>query len=403
MHILIIHQAFASIDEPGGTRHHEFARELVAAGHRVTIIASPVSYLTGKATKNTWCQKEYDGENLTILRAFTYSALHKSFFHRVLSFFSFMVSSFLIGMGVKQVDLVWGTSPPIFQGFTAWLLARLKGIRFLFEVRDLWPAFAIALGVLKNKTIIRLSNWLERFLYSQADTVMINSPGFRQHVMERGAKKIVLIPNGADPLMFSGNGENFRNEHGLTEKFVVMYTGAHGISNDLHIVLQAAKLLLDDPSIYFVFVGDGKEKQNLINQAMQLNLTNVLFLPSIPKKQMAGVLSAADACVAILKPLDLYKTTYPNKVFDAMAAGKPILLCIDGVVREVVEEANAGIFCQPGDFPALANAIRWMTSHRSEVVKMGMNGREFLKLHYDRKQTAQDLLSILSEMVGYHG
>ncbi len=403
MHILIIHQAFASIDEPGGTRHHEFARELVAAGHRVSIIASPVSYLTGKARKNSWCQKEYDGENITILRAFTYSALHKSFFHRVLSFFSFMVSSFLIGMGVKQVDLVWGTSPPIFQGFTAWLIARLKGIRFLFEVRDLWPAFAIAVGVLKNKTIIRLSNWLELFLYSHADTVMINSPGFRQHVMERGAKRIVLIPNGADPLMFSGSGENFRNEHGLTGKFVVMYTGAHGISNDLQVILHAAKLLLDDASIYFVFVGDGKEKQNLINQAMQLSLTNVLFLPSIPKKQMAGALSAADACVAILKPLDLYKTTYPNKVFDAMAAGKPILLCIDGVVREVVEEANAGIFCQPGDFPALANAIRWMSSHRSEVVKMGMNGREFLKLHYDRKQTAQDLLSLLSEMVGYHG
>jgi glycosyltransferase involved in cell wall biosynthesis len=401
MHILLIHQAFASIGEPGGTRHHEFARELAAKGHQVTVIASPVSYLTGKAANNSWCQKEFDGEKITILRAFTYSALHKSFFHRVLSFISFMVSSFLVGMRVHQVDLVWGTSPPIFQGFTAWLIARLKGARFLFEVRDLWPAFAIAVGVLKNKTLIRLSNWLERFLYKHADTVMINSPGFHQHVLERGAIKIVLIPNGADPAMFDGqSGEKFRRDHELLNKFVAMYTGAHGISNDLQVSLKAANILADDASIHFVFVGDGKEKQDLIYLSNQLNLTNVTFLPSVPKNQMAEVIAASDACIAILKPLDLYKTTYPNKVFDTMAAGKPVLLCIDGVIREVVDAANAGLFCQPGDPIALADGIRWMKSHQSDAQKMGENGKKYLQNHFSRSKLAQDLEYLLKEMVG---
>jgi len=402
MHILLIHQAFASIDEPGGTRHHEFARELAARGHLVTIIASPVSYLTGKAAKNSWCKKEYDGENITILRAFTYSALHKSFFHRVLSFFSFMVSSFLVGMRVQQVDLVWGTSPPIFQGFTAWLISHLKGARFLFEVRDLWPAFAIAVGVLKNKTLISLSNWLERFLYKHADTVMINSPGFEQHVLQRGAKKIALIPNGADPVMFEGHsGESFRKEYHLERKFVVMYTGAHGISNDLQVILKAAKILADHTSIHFVFVGDGKEKENLIIQANQLNLPNVTFLPSIPKNKMADVIAASDACVAILKPLDLYKTTYPNKVFDTMAAGRPVLLCIDGVIREVVETADAGLFCQPGNPVALAEGIQWMESHRSDAERMGENGKKYLQNQFNRSKLAQKLATLLNEMVGY--
>ena len=128
MHILLIHQAFASLDEPGGTRHHELARYLASQGHKVTIIASPISYLTGKArsTKIPWSEKQTDGDLITIIRAYTYPSLHRSFTFRLISFFSFMVSSFIIGLGVKNVDLVWGTSPPIFQGLTAWLLARIK-------------------------------------------------------------------------------------------------------------------------------------------------------------------------------------------------------------------------------------------------------------------------------------
>ena len=404
MHVLLIHQAFASINEPGGTRHHEFARELAAHGHQVTIIASPVSYLTGSARHNRWCVEERDGEHITILRAYTYAAFHKSFIHRVFSFFSFMISSFFIGLGVDHVDVVWGTSPPIFQGFTAWLLARLKGARFLFEVRDLWPAFAIAVGVLKNKFLIGLSTWLEKFLYARADVVMINSPGFRQHVQQRGAKDVVLIPNGADPDMFAGaDGDAFRNAHNLVDKFVVMYTGAHGLSNDLGVLLSAADLLKNDPAIQFVLVGDGKEKQHLVMAAQEMGLTNVLFLPSVPKNRMAEVLAASDACVAILKPLDLYQTTYPNKVFDSMAAGKPVLLCIDGVIRQVVEAAGAGIFCQPGDPVALADATRWMSAHPDEAAAMGDNGRKYLKQNFNRSQTARELMDLLLRLAGEYG
>ncbi len=185
MHVLIIHQAFASLDEPGGTRHYEFARLLAARGQRVTVIASPVSYITGTATAVRGSQVLPDG--VDILRAPVYAAHHKSFVHRLLAFFSFMFSSFWLGLGVKNVDVVWGTSPPIFQGVTAWALARLKGARFLFEVRDLWPQFAVAVGVLKNPLLIRASEWLERFLYRHADLVMVNSPAFIDHVQSRGA------------------------------------------------------------------------------------------------------------------------------------------------------------------------------------------------------------------------
>jgi glycosyltransferase involved in cell wall biosynthesis len=408
MHILIIHQAFASIDEPGGTRHYEFARLLSAHGHQVTVIASPVSYITGTPTPPSpppFSEKmggEHGGGWVRVLRATVYSAHHKSFVHRVFAFVSFMASSFWLGLGVKNVDVVWGTSPPIFQGVTAWALARLKGAKFLFEVRDLWPQFAVAVGVLTNPILIRMSEWLERFLYRHADRVMINSPGFREHVEGRGAKRVELVPNGADPSMFdpADDGTQFRQTHNLEGNFVALYAGAHGMSNDLGVVLEAAKLL-EGTDVQIVLLGDGKEKVNLQTQADEMGLTNVTFAPSVPKTEMPGALAAADACIAILKPLEEYKTTYPNKVFDYMAAGRPVVLAIDGVIREVVEAARCGIFAEPGNSSALAKAIRELSSDRDKACQMGLDGRKYLEENFSRAITGEKLLGLLHELLEY--
>ena len=421
MHILIIHQAFASLDEPGGTRHHEFARLLASRGHRVTVIASPVSYITGEKAPlrlppnaphlGGVARSAEGGEGVTILRASVYSAHHKSFFHRVLAFFSFMISSFFLGLGVKNVDVVWGTSPPIFQGVTAWMLARLKGAKFLFEVRDLWPKFAVAVGVLTSPTLIRMSEWLERFLYRRADRVMVNSPGFVEHVALRlrakstpsaqgGDTPITLVPNGADPSMFDpgDDGAQFRRSHGLQNKFVALYAGAHGMSNDLGIVLESARLLADKKKIQIVLLGDGKEKPALQTRAKEMNLTNVTFIDSIPKSEMPSALAAADACIAILKPLEEYKTTYPNKVFDTMAAGRPLALAIDGVIREVVEAAGCGIYAEPGSPSALSEAIRKLASDEKKARQMGLAGRAHLEKYFSRAAIGEQLIELLESL-----
>lgn len=401
MHILLIHQAFVSLDEAGGTRHHELARFLAARGHRVTIIASPVSYLTGKTeTSASQVEENVSGGGVIILRAYTYAALHKSFVHRVLSFVSFMLSSFITGLKVKNVDLVWGTSPPIFQGFTAWLLARLKGVPFLFEVRDLWPAFAIQVGVLRNRVLIRLSRWLERFLYRRADRVMVNSPGFLKHVQRRGARRVTLVPNGADSEMFDpfASGVVFRQENSLTGRYVALYAGAHGLSNDLGVVLQAARLLADRPEIALVFLGDGKDKPALMAQAQEMGLSNVVFLPPVPKTGMIEALAAADACLAILKPIKLYKTVYPNKVFDYMAAGRPVILMIDGVIRKVVEAAEGGVFVPPGDPAALAAAVRRLADNPDLGRTLGANARRYVEANFDRAALAEKLAGMIESM-----
>ncbi len=403
MHILLIHQAFAAIDEPGGTRHHELARYFVAQGHRVTIIASPVSYLTGKArhARIPWVERQEDGDRITILRTYTYPALHKSFVHRVISFLSFMVSSFFVGMGVKDVDIVWGTSPPIFQGATAWLISRLKRVPFLFEVRDLWPAFAVAVGVLTNRVLISMAEWLEKFLYKHADQIVVNSPGFIQHIQSRGGENILTVPNGADPKMFDplSAGSGFRAQHQLEDKFIVLYAGAHGMSNDLGILLQAAERLQDQPEIAIVLIGAGKEKANLQTDAKDRALSNVYFLPPISKSEMGDVFAAADVCVALLKPIEMYKTVYPNKVFDYMAAGRPVILGIDGVVRDVVEGAKAGIFVQPGDPDALAEGIRMLYLEPQYAKEMGARGRMVAVYQFDREYLAVEFMRIFESLI----
>lgn len=395
MHILLIHQAFAAIDEPGGTRHHEMTLHLSEMGHKVTIIASPVSYLTGGAQQERigWRTEQNGGENITIIRAYTYRALHKSFIHRVFSFLSFMVSSFLVGLRIKNVDLIWGTSPPIFQGVTAWLLARLKRAKFVFEIRDLWPAFAVAVGVLTNPLLIWLSEGLEKFLYKHADQLMVNSPGFIEHINSRGGKDLVLVPNGADAAMFNPEsiGTEFCKEHGLGDKFVALYAGAHGMSNDLGVLLDAAKFLNEEAEICIVLLGDGKEKSRLVERAKEMNLTNLIFIPPVPKKDMGEALAAADACIAILKPIEMYKTVYPNKVFDYLAAGRAVVMAIDGVAREVVEKAEAGVFAQPGNAQAVADVIRAMAKERVKTKQMGKSGRAYLETYFDRGKLAKQL------------
>jgi glycosyltransferase involved in cell wall biosynthesis len=311
-----------------------------------------------------------------------------------------MLSSLWAGLRVQRVDLVWGTSPPIFQGLTAWILARWKRVPFLFEVRDLWPAFAVAVGVLRQPFLIRASEWLERFLYRHADRLVVNSPGFIEHVERRGGRRVELVPNGADTAMFdpSLGGVDFRRQYSLEGKFVALYAGAHGMSNDLGVLLEAARRLQDRPEIRIVLLGDGKEKPGLQARAAEIGLENVLFVPPVPKTGMPYALAAADACIAILKPVELYQTVYPNKVFDYMAAGRPVILAIGGVIRQVVETAWAGIAVPPGDAGSLAQAVRLLADDPLAGRQMGERGRTYVEAHFDRASLADKLLTLIEDM-----
>lgn len=403
MHILLIHQAFVSPKQAGGTRHFEFARCCLRCGLRFTIVASNVSYIDGKRnTADNRMVTVENAEGVGVLKAYTYAALHKSFVWRIISFFSFMVTSVIAGLRAKNVDLVMGTSPPIFQAVSAWLVAKLKGKPFLLEVRDLWPEFAIDMGVLKNPVLIWLSRMLERFLYNQATHLMVNSPAYRDYLMEKGIhpKKVTLIPNGVDPDMFTPTamGNGFRKSFNLDGKFVITYAGALGMANDIPTILQAAERLKKNPGIHFLLVGDGKERPKLETAAKTMGLENVTFTGPQPKSEMPHVLAASNACLATLMDIPMFKTTYPNKVFDYMAAGRPTLLAIDGVIREVVEAADGGIFVPPGNAAALADAVARLCEEPEQARSMGMSARRFVAAHFNRNTQARQFIDLVETL-----
>jgi glycosyltransferase involved in cell wall biosynthesis len=356
----------------------------------VTILAGDRSYLTGERISHR--RRETLAPNLEVVRCGTLGGGHRSFFWRTAGFLWFTATSLAVGLRLRGVDLVWATSPPLLQVASAWTLARLRRARWVFEVRDLWPAFAIAAGVLRSRILIALSEWLEGFLYRRCDHLIVNSPGFIPHLEQHGVPpaRITLIANGVDPSRFTphDDGAVFRRDHGLGDRFVVLYAGAHGLSNDLGVVLAAAERLRGQSEIAFVLVGDGKEKPRLVREAQSRGLTNVVFLPAVPKDRMAEVLAGSDCGVAILKPLPLYATTYPNKVFDYMAAARPVVLAIDGVIRKVVEDEGAGLAVPPGDDRALAEAVRRLAGDRQAARRMGAHGRRAVELRFDRRQQA---------------
>ena len=405
MHVLLVHQVFVRPDDPGGTRHFELAARLAKNGHRVTILASSQSYQTGQ--KLTAVRRETLTPGVEVRRCWVAGSFTHSFVSRTVGFLSFILSSLVEGWRVRGVDVVWGTSPPLLQVASAWALARTKRVPLVFEVRDLWPAFAIQVGVLRNPLLISLSRWLERFLYRHADRIIINSPGFADHLEHAGADRarLSLIPNGVDTRMFDprADGTAWRGQHGLERECIAMYAGAHGLSNDLGVLLEAAQQLQANPEIVILFVGDGKEKPRLEAEASSRGLANVRFLPAQAKSQMPAALAAADCGIAILKPLPLYATTFPNKVFDYMAAGKPVVLAIDGVIRRVVEQAHAGVFVPPGDAACLAEAISWVAEHPREAREMGNRGRACVEAGYDRELAAQLLERLLQEVVARSG
>jgi len=314
-----------------------------------------------------------------------------------------MFSSVWTALIVKDADIIMGTTPPIFQSVSAWVVATVRRKPFLLEVRDLWPEFGVSMGVLKNPILISLARWLENFLYARATHILVNSPAYKDYMLGKGVpeNKITYIPYGTDVDMFNPNvdGSSVRKNLELENKFVVLYAGALGQANDIDTILRAAERLNRESKIRFVLFGDGKERTRLESESKRMNLTNVIFAGVCAKKEMPLVIASSDVCLAILQDVPMFRTTYPNKVFDYMAAARGTVLVIDGVVREVIEFSSGGVFVQPGNDEGLAKTILELSSDPQRVRQMGINARAYLVKYLDRRDKLNDTLKLLESLV----
>jgi glycosyltransferase involved in cell wall biosynthesis len=366
-------------------------------GDNFTVVTSLDSYLTGERKSS---EAYIDGIEVRV--APTLSGLHRSYLWRIFVFLSFTFSSAITALRGKRPDVVLGTSPPIFQAISAWVVATLRRCPLVLEIRDLWPEFAIDLGLLRNKLLISLARGVERFLYRRAQHIIVNSPAYVSYLTQKGIPetKITLIPNGVDLSKFppGAKGDDFRQEFRLEGKFVVMYGGAVGYANDIDCLVRAAARLRDHLQISFVVVGDGKELPRLRREVEIQQLKNVRFVPAQAKHRMSEVLAVADVCVAVLRNISMFRMTYPNKVFDYMAAGKPTLLAIDGAIREVIEKSSGGIFVPPGDDEALAESVLELQRSPELREQMGENARCYVSQRFERDSQARQLASLLHKL-----
>ena len=408
MRILLIHQYYLEEDDSGGSRWNEISKTWTDLGHEVVVIAG-MMHANGFEKR-----KEYKGRlfvkrvqnNVKVYRTHVSESYNSGFLGRFWGYCSFMLSSLWAGLFKVRgkFDLILVTSPPLFVGFTGYILSRVKRIPLIFEIRDLWPESAIDTGVLTNKWIINLSLAFESFVYKKAKRINVLTPAFYNTLLDQKgvpADKLIMIPNAADfalsdDLLQNFDSETFRKENHLEDYFVITYVGAHGVANHLDQVLDAAEVLADT-NVLFLLIGQGMEKARLINDAQRRGLNNVRFLDSVPKQEVFKYILASDMGASILKRVDTFKTVYSNKTFDYFSCKKPVLMAIDGVSRQLVEDANAGVYVEPENSSAYNVIIREYLKDPQRLIREGENGYQFAKLNFDRQILAEKYINQLIE------
>ncbi len=345
-------------------------------------------------------------EGIEVIRVWVKTSPVKDFRQRMAFYLSYMVGAGLAGslLAHGPYDLVYASSPPLFVGGAALWLSYLRRIPLVFEVRDLWPESAAALGEMSRGRAFNWATRLEEACYRRAKAIVAVTEGTRQRLIGRGipAEKLWLVPNGANVEAFQfdpAGRRRIRDELGLGEQFVALYAGIHGVAQGLETVLDAAHALQGDPDISFLLVGEGPRKAALRELAQGYGLQNLRFLPEVPNEQMPAYLSAADAALVPLRKVELFEGVLPSKLFDAWASARPVVLSVAGEARRLLEEVEGGLYCPPEDPQGLAAAINWLRDHPQEAQAMGEHGRQVTVERFSRRRQAEQLAQALTELV----
>ena len=410
MKILYISQYFPPEMGAPAARAAELSRHWANAGHEVTVLTGFPNHPTGVVPKE-YRQKfrrlvgREQVDEVNLIRTWLLPFPNRKAYERILNYTSFAVSAALTGLALSRPDVVIATSPQLLVGLSGWWLAEWKRVPFVFEVRDLWPESLAAVGMGRaDSSLYRMLGKTANFLYRRADRIVVVAPAFEEHLVEHWhvpRDKISVIENGADTHLFTpGTEPALRTELGMENKLVASYIGTIGMAHGLETVVEAAAILQStNPEIAFLVVGDGSEKERLITDARERNLTNLQFLDQQPHQKIPAYIRASDVCLVPLKKTELFKTVIPSKMLEFMSCARPVLLGVDGQARAILEEAGAGISIEPQNAVALANAIRLLAANPQECQQMGRNGREFVFRKFSRSYTADKYIRMLEGLL----
>ena len=404
MRVIYLCQHFPPETGAPQIRVYEVSKELLSRGHQVEVVTAfphhPKGVIPEEYRGMFYMYEDWDG--IPVHRTWIYPSPKGSFWKRLVSYFSFTFSSFYGLLKAKPTDVIICNSPPLFLGITGYLGAKLKGAKFVFNVADIWPESAVELGILKNKRFIQLAEKLENFLYKKSWKIATATEGIREYMIKKGKKPedVFLLPNGVNTETFVPlpKDQELIESLGLTGKKIYMYAGALGYAQGLDSVLEAASLLKDDPSIHFLFVGDGQEKDKLLAMKDTLDLDNVTFYGTVPVSEMPRMFSIADYSIVSLRNIELFKGARPSKSFPAISTGTPVLYCGVGESATILEEYDCSRIAEPENPKAIAEAIRELHSVTEEQYEnMSKKGRQLAIDHYSWKSIVEDLLQAIKQ------
>ncbi len=402
MNILYIHQYFTTPEEGGGTRSYEFARNLVKKGHKVTI-------LTGSKLNNSLVNKknkidEYiEGVHVIYLK--TPYSTYMPFKKRLYSFVNFSLHATLVGIKLKKYDLIFATSTPLTVAIPGIILSFLKRVPMVFEVRDLWPEVPIQMGIIKNPILIKFLRWFEAFTYKNACHIIALSPGMVKGILATGVagNKVTMIPNFCNLDFFKPGKSNINNLGKLeyNNNPIIAYCGAMSYANNLELIIHAAEKLqkMNNPVI-FVIAGEGMLKPKLEELTKVKKLKNVIFLGKINKYEVIELYRKAIACLILFKNLPILSTNSPNKFFDAISTGKPIITNMGGWIGKLVESYKIGFSLENDNPQAIVEAVIKMSSmNENQLEEMEQNARKLAEEKFNSDDMTDKLEMIFKKAI----
>lgn len=393
MKILYIHQYFLTPQEPGGTRSYWIAKELIKNGHQVTMLTS--------STKFEENVKRITIEGIDVIYLKEDYSQNMSIYRRLKAFANFMYKSSVIGAKEKDVDLVIATSTPLTIGIPALFLKFWKKIPYVFEVRDLWPEVPIQMGAIKNPLLIKATRYLEAKIYKNANHVIALSPGMQDGVLQYiPLEKTSMIPNMAkiDEFWPRENNDALMLQLGLKkDSFKIVHFGSLGLANGAHTIIESAKLLKEREDIEFLFVGGGSTEDVLKREVTEKQLTNVKFLGKFPMQEVSEIVNFCDVSIVSFMDLPILYTNSPNKLFDSLSAGKPIIVNSAGWTKDLVEQNECGYYVNPNRPQELSKLLLKIQNDSDRIGLMGKNARDLAERVYDKSILAQQFVNVINK------
>jgi glycosyltransferase involved in cell wall biosynthesis len=387
-------------------RADELARHWVRMGHDVTVLTGFPNHPTGvvhvewRSRLRGLLYKE-TVEGVRVVRTWLWPLPNRKAHERIRNYASFWVSASVSGLGLQKPDVVIGTSPQLLVALSGWWLAWWKRVPFVFEVRDLWPESLAAVGAGREGSALhRTLGAIAGFLYRRSDHIVVVTPAFKDHLIEHWevpAQKISIVENGVETDLFRPCPPE--KVPGTEDRFLICYIGTMGMAHGLETLIAAAEQLQRTlPNAMFLLIGEGAEKERIEQLAAARELSNIRFLGQQPRERIPGYIAGVDVCLVMLKKTELFKTVIPTKLLEYMSCEKPVIVAVDGQARKIVEEAGAGVFVEPEDSSALADAVHVLAADPERRRRMGISGREYILSHLSRERTAASYLEVLQAL-----